>query len=172
MEDKPAKPGYAALRRYRGSRPQAEYFLTINLKQRGGGFESSQWLEVVRSHWQELEQEGHWVVRTAVIMPDHIHLLVRLGEGGPLTECVRLFKGRLSSWLRTAGLQWQPGFFDHQLRRSEDARPVFLYIYLNPYRAGLMPMDRVWPGYFCAKEDWGWFRDLTNESMPQPEWLE
>ncbi|MFZ5495155.1 MAG: hypothetical protein ACOZE5_07430 [Verrucomicrobiota bacterium] len=51
---------------------------------------------------------------------------------------MRLFKGRLTPALRNHGLKWQEGFYDHQIRESEDLLPVFLYIYLNPYRAGLL----------------------------------
>lgn len=171
MEDKPTKPGYAALRKYRGSRPQAEYFLTVNLRHRGNGLESVRCADAVRAEWDNLEKGGLWLGRTAVVMPDHIHLLIRLGESAHLSECLRLFKGRLSGFLRSAGLQWQAGFFEHQLREVDDLHQVFFYISLNPYRAGLINADQSWPGYYCTAEDWSWFGKLTNESMPPPEWL-
>jgi hypothetical protein len=57
------------------------------------------------------------------------------------------------------------------MRREEDRLPVMLYIFLNPYRAGLLPENKPWPGYYCCEEDWVWFRALTNESVPVPEWL-
>ena len=104
-------------------------------------------------------------------MPDHLHLLIRLGESLPLGECVKLFKGRLSPCLRPARLHWQDGFYDHQLRPADDELAVFLYIYLNPYRAGLLPGTKTWPGYRCRPEDWAWFGALTKECTPQPEWL-
>src|SRR3954462_6247961 len=63
------------------------------------------------------------------------------------------------------------GFYDHQLRADDDVLAVFRYIYLNPYRAGLLPESETWPGYRCRAEDWNWFGPLTRESAPQPEWL-
>lgn len=70
------------------------------------------------------------------------------------------------------GLRWPPAYFDHRLRPDEDRLPVFIYIYLNPYRAKLLTPDQVWSGYFCGEDEWKWFEPLTDYSCPQPEWLE
>lgn len=123
------------------------------------------------SQWQRLQDERLWQIRTAVIMPDHVHLLVGLGPESGLPACVRLFKGRVAPALRSHGLKWQEGFYEHRLREAEDVLPVFLYIYLNPYRAGLISADRTWPGYYCAPEDWNWFGGMTDNAVPQSEWL-
>jgi hypothetical protein len=80
-------------------------------------------------------------------------------------------KGRLSLDLRKHDLRWQKAYFDHRLRPNDDALPVFLYIYLNAYRAGLVAADEKWPAYFCCPEDWSWFQTATNQSCPYPEWL-
>jgi hypothetical protein len=68
-------------------------------------------------------------------------------------------------------LKWQKGFFDHRLRDGEDRLPVFLYIFLNPYRAGLTAQNASSPGYHCAADDWAWFEALTKEGCAFPEWL-
>ena len=68
-------------------------------------------------------------------------------------------------------MKWQEGFYEHRLRKTEDLLPVFLYVYLNPYRAGLISTDQTWPGYYCAPEDWIWFGVMTANAVPQPEWL-
>ena len=104
-------------------------------------------------------------------MPDHVHLLAEINSATGLADAVRLFKGRLTPFLRNADLRWQPAYFDHRLRPDEDRLPIFIYIYLNPYRAKLLTSDQVWPGYFCAKEEWSWFEQQTNHWCPQPEWL-
>ncbi len=104
-------------------------------------------------------------------MPDHVHLLVRLGQNSNLSSVVRLFKGRLTPLLRRHKAAWQQSFYDHCLHPNEELLPVFLYIYLNPYRKELFSLDQVWPGYFCSSEDWGWVGPLTNECHPEPAWL-
>lgn len=115
--------------------------------------------------------ESVWSLRTGVVMPDHIHLLVEISSVTGLAGAVRLFKGRLTPILRKAGVQWQPAYFDHRRRPDEDRLPVFIYIYLNPYHAKLLTPDQVWSGYFCSEDEWKWFEPLTDYSCPQPEWL-
>jgi len=104
-------------------------------------------------------------------MADHVHLLVQLGQCLSLVDAMRLFKGRLSPVLRAHGLHWQDAFYEHRLRNAEGITPVVFYIYLNPYRAGLLPETGVWPGYFCRSEEWAWFGGLTANAAPQPGWL-
>lgn len=120
---------------------------------------------------EKLESDDAWRVRTWVVMPDHMHALIQLGEAASLSNCIRLFKGRLSSALRRDGVAWQDGYYEHQMRSYEDRLPVFLYIFLNPYRAQLLSPLEKWPGYYCAPEDWAWFESLTNSETPFPEWL-
>jgi hypothetical protein len=57
------------------------------------------------------------------------------------------------------------------MRHNEAMLPVFSYVFLNPYRAALVPAGERWPGYFCSDEDWAWFGGLTNAGCPLPEWL-
>ena len=159
------------LRRFRESKPGRNYFLTTNLANRGRGLEESVLTESIRREWQELEADGSWLVRTSVVMPDHVHLLVTLSGRRPLEECVQLFKGRLARDLRQRGLRWQEGFYEHWMRNAEDIAPVFHYVYLNPYRAKLVAEDQTWAGYYCSADDWKWFGTMTDESVPQPEWL-
>ena len=171
MEESNEKPGYASLRRFRQSKAGSTYFITTNLAERGNGLEVQDMRARLYAEWQQLERQGSWLVRSAVVMPDHIHLLAQLGGSDSLVACMRTFKGRFAPALRLHGLKWQEGFYEHQLRESEDVLSVFLYIYLNPYRAGLLPSDQKWPGYYCCSEDWQWFDAMTRESVPQPEWL-
>jgi REP element-mobilizing transposase RayT len=124
------------------------------------------------SYAESLGHEGIWQVRTAVVMPDHLHLLVVLQTSDGLAAAMRLFKGRLAAELRSVGLRWEKGYFDHRLRPQEDCLPVFLYLFLNPYRAGLVAPGQKWPGYYCAAEDWDWFQSLTDSGTPFPEWLQ
>ena len=84
---------------------------------------------------------------------------------------MRLFKGRLTPCLRKAQAVWQPGFYDHRIRESEDLLAVFLYIYLNSYREKLCRADAKWPGYYCSPEEWLWFGKMTSKDCPEPAWL-
>jgi putative transposase len=163
--------GHEALRHGRWSVSGAEYFLTFCTHDRKPGLTEPMLQSGMLAEAQRLETEGIWRLSTAVLMPDHVHLLVAVGESIDLAGAVRLFKGRLAPVLRKEDLRWQQAYFDHRMRTNEDRLPVFLYIFLNPYRAGLAPQNERWPGYYCCEEDWSWFGALTNESVPVPEWL-
>jgi REP element-mobilizing transposase RayT len=104
-------------------------------------------------------------------MPDHIHLLIQLGDVLSLGKCIARFKSKTVAALRLEGMAWQPGYFDHRLRSREDRRPYFIYIYLNPYRAGLLLAESVWPGFLCGVQDAQWFMPYLSNGLPEPEWL-
>ncbi len=77
-----------------------------------------------------------------VIMPDHVHWLLQLGDRQTLSQAVKAFKGRtaveLNRYLQRQGAVWQRGFHDHALRKEEDIRQIARYIIANPLRAGLV----------------------------------
>lgn len=83
-----------------------------------------------------------------------------------------LVRGRLTPTLRRSGLHWQDGYYDRKLRADDNRLPLFLYIFLNPNRAGLIKTGERWPGFFCRAEDWEWFGKMTDHDCPMPEWLE
>ena len=70
-----------------------------------------------------------------VVMPDHLHWLLQLGELSSLSETVRLYKARISLLLGR-GI-WQDGFHDHAVRAEENLADVARYMVANPLRAGL-----------------------------------
>ena len=162
------KMGQRSLRRGRQSLSGATYFLTACTARRSRSFENGSVTADLLDHAQHIDG---WKLRAAVVMPDHVHLLVDFTASRELSEVVREFKGRTSVMLRRHAMKWQSGYFDHRLRTNEDVLPIFLYIFLNPYRAGLIPYDQRWPGYFCSPDDWVWFEPLTSNSLPFPEWL-
>lgn len=91
-----------------------------------------------------------------VVMPDHVHWLLVLGDLGSLDKLMRSFKGYTSRVLnarlqRTGRPFWQAGYHDHAVRRDEDLRNLARYVVANPLRAGLVddigcyPLwDAVW----------------------------
>ena len=113
-----------------------------------------------------------WLLRCAVVMPDHLHLFIELGTRLPLAKAVQRLKAKTSASLRSAKLQWARGFFDRKLRPDDELLPLFLYIYLNPYRADLVTSDQSWAQYFCCEADWNWLKGHLDQGRPIPVWLE
>ena len=163
--------GHAALRRNRHSEPSSSYFLTVCTDNQCKGLTSPEIREVIWRNITHMKDDHSWHLRCAVIMPDHLHVLIRLGERLSLGQLIQRLKAKTSPTLRVKGLKWERGFFDHRLRPDEPLLPVFLYIYLNPYRANLCRSSDTWPEYHCCEEDWEWFRPLLDQDLPAPEWL-
>jgi len=83
------------------------------------------------------EQEmGRAVTLAYVIMPDHLHWLLELGERTTLSAVVRAVKAVTAH--RVGRPIWQSGFHDHALRREEDLVATARYVVVNPVRAGLV----------------------------------
>lgn len=78
-----------------------------------------------------------------VVMPDHLHWLMQLGEGQDLSDCVQRIKS-MSAHAHQGPL-WQPGFHDHAVRSEEDLPALARYIVRNPVRAGLVVRTGLYP---------------------------
>ncbi len=78
----------------------------------------------------------------AVVMPDHIHLILRSTENAAFAKVISNFK----SWVsKTCGIEWQRGFFDHRLRSDESYYEKSEYVAMNPVRKGLCETPSDWP---------------------------
>ena len=98
---------------------------------------------------RRLAERGGVVSLAWVVMPDHLHWLLQLGEGADLSESIRALKGRSAH--RLGGPLWQRAFHDRALRREDDLLATARYVVANPLRAGLVTRlgdyphwDAVW----------------------------
>jgi putative transposase len=92
-----------------------------------------------------------------VLMPDHVHLFVRIGPEMTLKRWVSGLKQCLGKSLDAIGNQptqlpggklksyWQPGFFDHLLRQGESYGEKWEYVRQNAVRAKLITKPEDWP---------------------------
>lgn len=98
-------------------------------------------------------QDSEWL--SWVLMPDHFHGLLKLGQSESLSNVIGRFKGRAAREVNRCREQtspvWQKSFHDHALRQDEDIRDVARYIIGNPIRAGIVDnvggyshWDSVW----------------------------
>jgi putative transposase len=91
-----------------------------------------------------------------MVMPDHFHWLMQLGEERELSAVVQGVKSvsshRINRRLGRQGSIWQDdGYHDHGVRSDEDLLVLARYVIANPLRAGLVrrigdyPLwDAVW----------------------------
>ena len=84
-----------------------------------------------------------WFPSVFLLMPDHVHMLVRFGrESSSIVGVVSAWKRYTA---RNLGITWQQGFFEHRLRADENAGEKAAYILQNPVRAGLVRDPGEWP---------------------------
>jgi len=83
-----------------------------------------------------------------ILMPDHIHLFVKLPPPSEnLSLWVKSLKNYLSIALRSRKVpapHWQKGFFDHVLRSTESYSSKWLYMVENSVRAGFVKDWAEW----------------------------
>ena len=88
-----------------------------------------------------------------VLMPDHLHLLLRL-QTDDLSGAVGHLKARIAREVNEAGGSmppvWGQGFHDHALRSDENILVVARHIVANPLRAGLVGSVRFYPYWYAA----------------------
>ena len=142
------------LRENRCSLPDYYYLLTSITHERQPIFKDFHAARLC-IHGIRLQQKQERATTLAfVIMPDHIHWLLRLDKGN-LSNIMQSMKGgvarQINQYQGTSNRIWQAGYHDHALRREEDVRKVARYIVANPLRAGLVSdildyphWDAVW----------------------------
>jgi REP element-mobilizing transposase RayT len=96
------------------------------------------------------DQRRH-VLSAWVIMPNHVHAIVRPIEEHRLHEIVRSWKNytaRQANTLleRTGDAFWAREYYDHVVRDDDEKVSTMAYIHNNPVKAGLC----------CQPEEWKW----------------
>lgn len=82
--------------------------------------------------------EGAVVVDHHVVMPNHVHLLLRIVPGGrriaapTVSSVINQYKGAVSKGVGFSC--WQKSFYDHIVRDEADYRRIWEYIDANPGR--------------------------------------
>ena len=106
----------------------------------------------------KLTIEAVWTLRCLTVMPDHVHLFFTLGAKLTLSQVVARLKTKSQKFLHSQGCDWQINFYDRMIRKEDSVEDVIRYIYLNPFRAGLISLHETWPNFYCCEEDWSRFR--------------
>ena len=142
------------LRTGRYSAPGQVYLVTTVVQNRDPVFTEFAQGRLVVDALRKAQEEAFAISLAWVVMPDHLHWLIELGDC-TLSYVMARTKSRISLALNRSigrnGSLWQHGFHDRAIRREEDLQAVARYIVANPLRAGLVrkigdyPLwDAVW----------------------------
>ena len=148
---KPRK-GSNLLRKGRASIKNQHYFITTAIIDRESVSNQAEIAEIIFNSLHWLEKQGKIILDAAVVMPDHLHIVVGLRKGS-LAEFMRSFKGytayKINELKNKKGPFWQPQYHDHAVRQDEDLIEVVRYALSNPVRAGLVKDFQDHPFWYC-----------------------
>lgn len=134
--------GNSALRLGRASLPRHVYHLTFTVNGRLPIFQDLGSGRAIARCLNSTNLLGDAETLAWVLMPDHLHWLVQLGESLSLDKLVRRVKSesarRVNQIHGRTGSLWQSGYYDHLVRDEENLRNVARYIVANPLRTGLV----------------------------------
>jgi putative transposase len=89
-----------------------------------------------------------YVMRSFVVMPNHVHMLVQFpSEGGMKTQCEnwkRYTARKINQKRKRSGYFWQGEGFDHLVRSEEQYAHLLDYIEANPRKAKLAAFEYMY----------------------------
>lgn len=139
MPPNPAR-GLARLRRHRRSLPHHVYLVTASSLERTPWFTGAAAISAARC----FDTPALWGDAQAiawVLMPDHAHWLIRLGDHDSLSCVVNRIKSAsartVNGALHRFGTIWAPGYHERCLRNESQIQIAASYVRDNPVRAGL-----------------------------------
>jgi putative transposase len=134
---------YSEILHGRKSEIGGTYSITFCTEQRRPIFLNPANAKCVLDKIKQSEEVGHCCLHAAVVMPDHVHMLITLRKieigMGRVISAIKNISARMISSSSKDGMRiWQAGFYEHRLRSNEDLRKQARYIIANPLRAGLV----------------------------------
>ena len=136
------KPGHVALRKGRVSMPGQIYLVTTTTLGRQPVFANFRTAQAAAQSIEDKAVLADAKLLAWVLMPDHFHGLIQLGEATSLQNIMNRIKSasarRVNRVLGRESSLWARAYHDHALRREEDLLETARYIIANPIRAGLV----------------------------------
>ena len=104
-------------------------------------------------------------------MLDHVHVLFSPGDLLSVGQCVARWKAEVSRKVFRRD-EWQRDFWDHRIRPDEKEEGYAFYMFLNPYRAGLIEPRQTWPGWWAPDpKRFSFLAALDAQGVPPKEWM-
>ncbi|MEI8705642.1 REP-associated tyrosine transposase [Pseudoalteromonas sp. B62] len=140
------------LRKGRVSLINRFYSITLVAHKREDKFISIDINRLIIKEMKNIEDQKAAKTIAFVIMPNHVHWLIQLGNEKSLSDVIKSFKGRCSKTIRDRlGVQklWQRNYYDHMIRNEDDLLNNARYIIANPLRAKIVDKVALYPYWDC-----------------------
>jgi len=150
----------------------AQYFITLVARHRKPWLTDLRAREATLAVLRSWHAEDQGRVLAATVMPDHVHVLFELGDPLTVGQTIARWKAETRKGIEYAE-DFQRDFWEHMLLKAEDIEDYALYVFLNPYRAGLLSAGHSWSGWLAPVP--GLFRftaALDGKGAPPREWIE
>jgi len=152
--------------------PGARYFLTCSTLRPQTRLTDTACAKPVVNTLIRLERDGDMIMLCSTIMPDHIHILCVISGRLSISRLIAKMKTLTQNALTPYNIHWQANFFEHRLRPDDPTNPYAMYIFLNPYRNGLIERQSVWPWWLRGENvDFDFLAHLETGGYPPSEWL-
>ncbi len=125
--------------------------------------------KLIIENWKHFDQKRYDLV-AYVVMPNHVHVLIRPYEGNSLGEIIRSWKTHTGRWINEGiregrikvrrkhseldnqknsqlgeGAFWMREYWDRYIRDENHYNNTVRYIHNNPVKAGLVKEPEHWP---------------------------
>jgi REP-associated tyrosine transposase len=124
------------------SLPHQIYHVTTTTERRTHFFTCCDAARAAAACFEVDASRGNARLMAWVLMPDHVHWLLQLGDQAGLAKVVNRLKAgsarAANKVLGRRGAVWCHAYHDHALRHDEDVQTTARYIIANPIRAGLV----------------------------------
>ncbi len=157
--------------------PGASWFFTLATEGRQPLLTRPEVLRAMAQALAEVRQREYFALLGWVVLPDHLHVVVRLPAGDAayarrISTFKRLVSQRVAPHLalckrvshhrrRECGL-WQRRFWDHLIRNEADLQRHLDYMHYNPVKHGHARCALTWP--------YSSFRSYVRAGTLSPDW--
>lgn len=129
------------------------YFVTFRVAE---GRLNTEEITLVRDHILSGD-ERYYALIAAVVMPDHVHLLLIPCTGFSLSRILKGIKGvtarRVNHRRDTRGRLWQDESFDRIVRDQPELQEKLKYMFNNPVKAGLASDPWQYRGWYVKQDE-------------------
>ena len=140
--------------------PGGTYFFTLVTFQRRKIFDTPKKLDILLSKVRQVQRNKLFELLAYCLLPDHIHLLIKLPEeDSDFSIRMREIKRLSTFWMKREASGnvdriWQDKYWEHTIRDEKDLQTHFDYIHYNPVKHDLVETFDGWK--------WSSFRDYFD----------
>jgi len=133
--------------------PELVFFITTGLRNRRPLFRRPKVAQLVMECFQFFRNRGEIELYGYVIMPDHLHVILKPKSPVTVSQIVKRFKTYVAHAVGQ-GRIWEKGYWSEVIEGDYFLRQKLVYIHENPVRAGLVQVaqDYEWSSareYLC-----------------------